>query len=564
MALLPLALCRQLQRMTDILFDLSSKPKNIRSAISVLGAICILFFIQLLYRLLNDFASINDSCDTQLFIKEYVLRQVCNVQYSYLENRDNFRKRIAFADTNATAQMAVSIQGMFKVLYQGITFVSIGIALWELHPVFVVIIIATSFPAAVLAYFQSDETFRYRIKWSEDGAMVLHLFSLCASTNHGIQEVRHYELFDYLKARWRTIADGYIFKKNRLIARHLRFNLAADFLRSFVYLVILLLTAYLIYQTPSLGSGVFTLAYTLSDRLQRSTGIISTEIMKIAANFVCMREFFSLEELERDEVEENKSVPANSEKNQDIVFEHVYFTYPEGDREVLHDISLTIRAGEKVAIVGDNGSGKSTFISLLTGMFSPDQGRVLISNLDMEKYKRKLRENISVIFQDFAHYEGTLRENVTVSDSERNLSDDQIMELARRINVEEIITEQAEGLDSILGHMSRKGNDLSGGQWQKLALLRAVYRNKANIMILDEPTASLDPISEAQLYRDFARITEDKTTLLISHRLGITSLVDRILVFHEGRIIEDGSHQELMSMKGHYYTMYQAQAKWYQ
>lgn len=108
--------------------------------------------------------------------------------------------------------MAVSIQGMFKVLYQGITFVSVGIALWELHPIFVVIIIETSFPAAVLAYFQSDETFRYRIKWSEDGAMALHLFSLCASTNHGIQEVRHYELFDYLKARWRAIADGYIFK----------------------------------------------------------------------------------------------------------------------------------------------------------------------------------------------------------------------------------------------------------------------------------------------------------------------------------------------------------------
>jgi ABC-type multidrug transport system fused ATPase/permease subunit len=112
--------------------------------------------------------------------------------------------------------------------------------------------------------------------------------------------------------------------------------------------------------------------------------------------------------------------------------------------------------------------------------------------------------------------------------------------------------------------LSQKGNDLSGGQWQKIALLRALYRNNTNIMILDEPTAALDPLAEAELYRNFSQITGDRTTLLISHRLGITKLVDRILVFCDGRIIEDGTHQELMKKKGHYYEMYQAQAAWYQ
>ena len=138
------------------------------------------------------------------------------------------------------------------------------------------------------------------------------------------------------------------------------------------------------------------------------------------------------------------------------------------------------------------------------------------------------------------------------------------MELARQIQVEDVIEDQPEGLRSMLGRLSQKGNDLSGGQWQKIALLRAVYRNNTNIMILDEPTAALDPLAEAELYRNFSLLTGDRTTLLISHRLGITKLVDRILVFHDGHIIEDGTHQELMEKRGHYYEMYQAQASWYQ
>lgn len=256
--------------------------------------------------------------------------------------------------------------------------------------------------------------------------------------------------------------------------------------------------------------------------------------------------------------------PESPSGSGDIVFEHVSFSYPGTEREVISDLSLTIRGGEKIAIVGDNGSGKSTFISLLTGIFSPDSGSVSIGGLSMEEHKRALRQRISVIYQDFAHYEASIRDNITVSDEERKLSDEEILDLARRIHVEDVILEQPEGLDAILGHMSEKGNTLSGGQWQKIALLRAVYRSRADIMILDEPTAALDPIAEAQLYQNFSELTGHRTALLISHRLGITGLVDRILVFREGRIVEDGSHGELMARRGHYYAMYQAQAKWYQ
>lgn len=562
-ALIPLLLSRQLQNMTDLMIRMAAEHGAILAdAVFAFLLLGVYFLLQLFFQFLSEYHSLNDKYRTKLYIKEYVLRQVCTVHYSYLENRDDFFKRIEFAESYAADEMSRNIQTIFVVLQQLVLFVSISIALWTVHPIIVLVLLITSIPAAILSYKQADETFRSRTKWCEEGTLAIHFFHKCSSTDRGIQEVRHYELFDYLKARWRALADSYIFKKNQLTAKHLKANLFADFLRSAVYLVILLLTAWMIYQDPSIGIGVFTLVYTLSDKLQKATGTILTSIMQFSASLSYMKEFFSLEELEREDTKE--SAIEDMEQGGAIVFENVSFSYPNSDKEVLHNISVSIRSGEKIAIVGDNGSGKSTFISLLTGMFPPDSGQVYVDHLPMREHKQSLRKRISVIFQDFAHYEASLRENITVSDASQNLSDETIMELAKKIRVEDVIEEQANGLDSLLGHLSSKGNDLSGGQWQKIALLRAVYRSNTSIMILDEPTAALDPLAEAELYRNFAQITGDRTTLLISHRLGITKLVDRILVFRDGRIVEDGTHQELMEQKGYYSEMYQAQASWYQ
>ena len=561
-ALLPLLLSRQLQTLTDQLVALAANAgvamSDVGAALLMLGG---LFLLQELFKFLSVYYLVDDQYRTRLFIKEYILRQVCSVHYSYIENRDDFFKRIEFADSYATDEMSYNVQALFLVLRELVTFFSISIALWVVHPALVLILIVTSIPAAILSYKQSDETFRMRTKWMEEGHLAIFYYQLCCAADHGIQELRHYELYDYLKARWRAIADTFIFKKNRMTAKHLRSNLLADFLHSAVYLVILLITAWEIYQDPLMGLGTFTLVYTLSDRLQKSTGSILMQVMQFSTSLTYLREFFSLEELEHEEQGEKET---QSDKGSGAIeFKNVSFTYPASENEVLHDLSVAICPGEKIAIVGDNGSGKSTFISLLTGLFSPQEGTVSIDGLPMEENKQRLREHISVIFQDFAHYEATLRENIAVSDADHVLTDEEILDLARKVRVEDVIAEQPEGLDSPLGHLSKKGNDLSGGQWQKIALLRDVYRSNTSIMILDEPTAALDPMAEAELYRSFAQITGDRTTLLISHRLGITKLVDRILVFHDGRIIEDGTHQQLMDKKGHYYDMYQAQAAWY-
>jgi len=295
----------------------------------------------------------------------------------------------------------------------------------------------------------------------------------------------------------------------------------------------------------------------LSGQLQTVTANTFVGIMIIAQDIPYMKEFFELEDLEREP--QSTILLETSMQEGNISLENVSFAYPETEREVLKNISFRIKNGEKIAIVGENGSGKSTLINLLCGMHEPKNGKIQIGGNDAVT----ARSAISVVFQDFAHYETTLRENITVSDKTRNANDDEIMSLLHKINVSDVVEAQPNGLSEQVGTFSDKTNNLSGGQWQKISLARAAYKESAKIMILDEPTSALDPIAEAHLYRNFANLTHGKTTILISHRLGITAVVDRILVLKDGVLVEEGTHKELLAKDGHYSEMYRAQAQWY-
>ena len=201
-ALLPLLLARQLQKLTDGLMAMSEGQGGdfgrTMEDLLWLGAI---FLLQLLMDFLSDYVEVNDRYKMRMYVKEKLLRNLCFVHYSYLENRDDFLKKMEFADSHASEEMAASVQGLFTALYQLIVFFSAAAALWAVHPALVFILMITSAPAIVLSFLQSDETFRFRTKWMEEGALAIHMFHLCTSSDHGIQEVRHYELGDYLKAR---------------------------------------------------------------------------------------------------------------------------------------------------------------------------------------------------------------------------------------------------------------------------------------------------------------------------------------------------------------------------
>jgi len=536
---------------------------SIAPALSIFAFIVVLFVAQEVFNWIKGYYNSLDGMNIQKYIKRSILKHKCEVRYKYIENYDDFQKKIAFAGQHAGSKMASSIANLISLLQILVTFISVIIVLWDINALIVILIIITSIPAAIFAYMQQDDNFRNRTRLIEEGSLAIHIFYTTSGGDYRfncMQEIRHFGLFDYMKVRWRTIADEYIGKQNNILRKHIKYNTAADFLRSAVYIGILLLAAWEIYQNPAIGLGVFTLVFALTGQLQSIASEFFVGTMVLAQNISYMQEFFYLDTLER----EKTSIQNDSLKTGEIVFDNVSFSYPNTEVEVLKNIDVNIKNGEKIAIVGENGSGKSTFISLLCGMYEPKEGHINIGGLPLSENPTAVRNAISVVFQDFARYETSLRENITVSDRQRNLSNDEIMDLLKNINVSDIINEQPNGLDELVGSFSEKANNLSGGQWQKISIARAAYRQDAKITILDEPTSALDPVAEAQLYRNFAVLTGDKTTILVSHRLGITAIVDRILVFKDGRIIEDGSHKQLMAQNGYYAEMYRAQAQWYQ
>ena len=247
----------------------------------------------------------------------------------------------------------------------------------------------------------------------------------------------------------------------------------------------------------------------------------------------------------------------------DIAFQNVSFRYPGTEREILKNVTFYVKEGESIAFVGENGAGKSTIIKLLCGLYEPDTGNVTVGGVPVRELSPKLRTQVlSAVFQDFQEYQITLRENVAIGNLE-TLTDDQKILRALAYADGEVLCEQENGLDLNLGKLSEDGVDLSKGQWQRVAMARA-FVSEAKYLILDEPTASLDPVAESQMYENFARIFRERGTIMISHRLASAKMADRILVLDGGRIVQTGSHEQLMETQGLYRTMYLTQSAFYQ
>ena len=245
-----------------------------------------------------------------------------------------------------------------------------------------------------------------------------------------------------------------------------------------------------------------------------------------------------------------------------IEFKGVSFSYPNTDRKVLDHISLNIHPGETVAIVGKNGAGKTTLVKLITRMYDPSDGTIHLDNVPVHHYDLEdLRSQMSVVDQDFIKYQLSVQENIGLGNIERLSHLNHIKAAAQKAGVD-FIDQLPNGYETVLSRQFEDGTELSGGQWQKIALARALTRD-AQLLILDEPTAALDVRSEHDIYTRFQELTKEKTTLLISHRMSTVRMAERILVLDDGKLIEEGSHEELMKYKGLYAELYSFQAKRY-
>lgn len=626
LALLPTFVSAALRDFTDAVQGVYTGEVALDRAFVLLAVLVALYIGKQLYDAVRSYFASADAERTMRYIKEVILRTTCDVKMKYIDNSDDFAEKVAFADSHAGLQVAGSMQEVATQLQNVVAFSGLAFVMASVSPWIIPVVIVTCLPSVILAYRQERETYALNKSWARRSAFIQMYYQDCTRFQC-LQETRFLRILPYIRDRkWRRSVDEYVAANNALVLRHTLANCAADVFRGSVYLIVLVLVAAKIYEDPAVGLGAFTLAVSAAGQMQTIVSQMFFGTARFVAHVSYMKDFFDLEKLEREGGEEGgardvlgpggdvarrgdiaaafeddivrdavatasegdsprkapatsegdsphkapltsegdspRKVPATSEPA-DIRFEHVTFFYPGSSRAALKDASVTIREGEKVAIVGRNGSGKSTFVNLLCGLYEPQQGSVSIAGKEASSDPFAVRKNLSAVFQNFGRYEDTIRFNVTISDAQRMPDDGRIMELLEKAGAADFVRARKRGLDEVIGSYAEGGNNLSGGQWQRVAIARAAYRSDARIMLLDEPTSALDPMAEATIYRNFAELVGERTALLISHRLGIASVVDRVLVFDGGCIVEDGSPDELLASGGLYAKLYESQAQWY-
>lgn len=373
------------------------------------------------------------------------------------------------------------------------------------------------------------------------------------------REIRLYGLGRYLRNNWNKLNDK--LKKERLTIarRESRLEFISSGGNTMSFAVVLTGIVYLA-TLGLLSVGQYAAFIRAVLQFQIDLTSLFWDLALINNDLRYIKDFFDYLDLSEEKAD-GISLP-ESQLTVGIKCEQVSFTYPDSSGPVFSHIDLHIEPGERIALVGDNGAGKTTLIKLLLGLYEPTAGKIIVEGTDLKKVNiASWRKKCTAIFQDFHKYFLSVKDNIGIGQIDKIDDIEKIIKAAKSSGADEMISELPAGYDTFLGK-EFGGEELSQGQWQKVAIARAYVRD-ADLLILDEPTAALDPQAEVDIYKQFQEVAVDKTTIFISHRLGICRLADRIIVLNNGGIAEQGTHEQLMKKGGHYAGMFKLQSQWY-
>lgn len=526
--------------------------KTIYISLIVYGVIIIL--AQVLNGLNNFlFLPFNQKCIGKLMQKVHLkIAKMPAIQYENASTLDSINK--AEMGINNIFNMVFSFIMLTAFFLPYVLFM--GIWIFTIKPILAIVIVISMMPCLLTKILQVG----MYSKLEDEVAALRRSFDYyegCICSKEYFKETRILGATNYFKRLYYDAMAVLNKKSLKVGKRACVYDLAGKFIGLAGYLAVLLLFVNALL-SGDITAGTFAAIFTAIAKMQEMLGNminLAGDISKNSGSIYNLLEF-----LDMPETDGTVEIKEFCEK---IQLKNVSFRYPEAKEKSLKDIDLTIHKGETIAIVGHNGAGKSTLVRMITGIYRPTEGSVIIDGTDIKGAKSaSLFRIMSGVFQKFQKYQMTLRENIMISDMNCERSDEDILAILKKADVDMNSRSYIDGLDTMLSR-EFDGVDLSGGQWQRISIARGINRD-SKIIVLDEPTAAIDPIEETRIYKKFKEISNERTTILVTHRMGSARIADKIVVMENGRVAEMGTHDELMDKKGTYFDLFMSQAQWYE
>jgi len=453
------------------------------------------------------------------------------------------------------------VNGLVQVGQNGISLLAMAGLLFSFHWGVAAVLFAAVVPGVLVRLRYAGKMYRWQRQRTPTERHAWYFHWLLTGDVHA-KEIRLFDLGPLFIRRFRDLRQQ--LRRERLEIATKR-SVAELVTQASATLAIFGSYAFIAYRTVQ---GTITLGDLVMyyQAFQRGQGFLQEMLGGLAGLYednLFLSNLYEFLDLKPKVVEPHHPRPVPQPLQTGIVFDRVSFQYPTGTRKVLEDITLTIRPGEHIALVGENGAGKTTLIKLLCRLYDPTEGIITFDGLDLRQFETAaLRREISVIFQDYARYHLTARENIWFGDVDLPPDDERIIAAARDSGADGLITGLPQGYETTLGKWFEDGEELSIGEWQKVALARAFLRD-VQIIVLDEPTSALDAQAEYEVFNKFRQLAEGRTAILISHRFSTVRLADHIYVLENGRISESGTHDELVRRGGRYARLFETQAQYY-